>query len=180
MSGADSVHRLAFDVLLQPPGLAEHRAEVEGELAALSAAERERAYQIAARRLAFQVLYEVDAGSRDVTRVRETLAGVEGLGPMLLDRIATLVEGAYERRAEADSEFQTLAPDWPAHRQAAVDRAILRLAHYEMSAGLAPARVVVSEAVELAKHFSTEKSPAFINALLDRVMKRLYPDEVKE
>ncbi|CAG0984075.1 Transcription antitermination protein NusB [Phycisphaerales bacterium] len=180
MSGADPIHRLAFEALLQPPGIREQHLDTEKELASISPAERERAFHIAARRLAFQVLYEVDAGSGDVGRVRELLAGVEGLGPVILERIATLVHGAYEHRAEADAEFQTLAPDWPAHRQAAVDRAILRLAHYEMSAGLAPVRVVVSEAVELAKHFSTEKSPAFINALLDRVLKRLCPEEVKE
>jgi N utilization substance protein B len=42
-----------------------------------------------------------------------------------------------------------------------------------MTSGRTPARVVVNETVELAKHFSTEKAPAFVNALLDKVMKRL-------
>jgi Transcription termination factor len=56
-----------------------------------------------------------------------------------------------------------------------VDRALLRLAHYEMTSGRTPPRVVVNETVELAKHFSTEKAPAFINALLDKVMKRIQP-----
>ena len=64
-----------------------------------------------------------------------------------------------------------LAPYWPTHRQAAVDRAILRLAHYEMMSGQTPPKVVVNEAVELAKRFSTERSPSFVNALLDKVLK---------
>ncbi len=47
-----------------------------------------------------------------------------------------------------------------------MDRAILRLAHYEIVSGVTPAKVAVNEAVELASLFSTEKSPSFINGLL--------------
>ena len=79
---------------------------------------------------------------------------------------------AWEHRAEADRVTAELAPDWPAHRQAAVDRTILRLAHEEMTRGDAPPKVVVNEAVDLAKQFSTERSPAFVNALLDKILKR--------
>ena len=74
------------------------------------------------------------------------------------DRAIALASGAYEDRAKADGVMLELAPTWPASRQAAVDRAILRLAHFEMTRGKTPPKVAVNEAVELAKTFSTEKS----------------------
>ena len=69
-----------------------------------------------------------------------------------------------------------LAPGWPAHRQGAVDRSLLRLAHHEMSATLTHPKIVVNEAVELAKEFGSERSPAFVNGLLDRVLKRVLEE----
>ncbi|MBZ0172227.1 MAG: transcription antitermination protein NusB, partial [Phycisphaerales bacterium] len=75
--------------------------------------------------------------------------------------------------ADADAEFEALAPDWPPRRQAAIDRAILRLGHFEMVSGRTPPKVVVNESVELAKAFSTDRSPAFINGLLGKVLKRV-------
>lgn len=176
MTASDQLHLLAFERLLQLPGH-DHTPVSDSDMGALAPGERERAFNIAIRRLAFQTLYEIEASGADPGSVTLRLQGVEGLGPMAMERVRVLVEGAYAQRKVADAEFQTLAPEWPAHRQAAVDRAILRLAHYEMSAGIAPSAVVVNEAVELARHFSTEKSPAFINALLDRVLKRLAPPE---
>ncbi len=174
MSVPDAARMLGFDVLLQLPGAGDPPAGSPSE-EDLTPAERERAYQVAARRLAFQVLYEIDVGALSPGAIEQRLALVDGLGPMLHERVQGLVRGAYERRGEADAEFVRLAPEWPTHRQPAVDRAILRLAHCELAAGVTPAPIVINEAVELARHFSTEKSPSFVNALLDKVMKRLSP-----
>lgn len=129
------------------------------------------------RRLAFQVLFQLDAaGARteaDLEAVRAGLVDREEISEAHRARAVELAWGAYQARAAADKEMLALAPAWPAHRQAAVDRAILRLAHFEMTSGRTEPKVVVNEAVELAKEFSTEKSPAFVNALLDKVLKRL-------
>jgi len=65
-----------------------------------------------------------------------------------------------------------LSPDWPTHRQPVVDRNILRLAYFEIVSGAAPPKVAINEAVELAREFSTEKSPAFVNGVLDKIMKQ--------
>lgn len=149
----------------------------EEELAKLGPEQRDRAINMAARRLAFQLVYELDQTRPRVEdvgpMVREALKGVADLGPAGAEDIAGFVEGAYAGRGAADAEFAALAPEWPTHRQAAVDRALLRLAHYEITSGRTPARVVVNETVELAKHYSTEKAPGFVNALLDKVMKRV-------
>jgi N utilization substance protein B len=71
--------------------------------------------------------------------------------------------------------MEVLAPGWPAHRQPAVDRAILRLAHYELKLGKVHPKIIVNEAIELAKEFSTDKSPAFVNGLLDKVLHQVLP-----
>jgi N utilization substance protein B len=126
------------------------------------------------RRLAFQVLFQLDArGTGDPAGVRESLDGLEGFEPKERDKAFALGSAAFAARAEADREILALAPAWPAHRQAAADRAILRLAWYEMTSGAAAPKVAVNEAVELAKEFSTDRSPAFVNGVLDKVLKRL-------
>jgi hypothetical protein len=98
----------------------------------LSPAARESVVRMALRRLAFQVLFELDMGGRDRAWAADALSRVEGLGPMDAERVAALATGAWEARAAADTEFLALAPDWPSHRLAAADRAVLRLAHFEM------------------------------------------------
>ncbi len=129
------------------------------------------------RRLAFQALFQLDArGADDPESIRASL-GEPDADAATREKALELALGAFERRADADLEFGALAPTWPAHRLAAVDRAILRLAHYEMTSGRTPPPVAVNEAIELAKQFSTEKSPAFVNGLLDKVLKRLAAEE---
>lgn len=126
------------------------------------------------RRLAFQVLFQLDArGGGDAQSVLEGLEHAEEFTASERKKAFTLASEAYAARQQADDEMKRLAPTWPAHRQAAVDRAILRLAHHEMTSGRTHPRIVVNEAVELAKEFSTDKSPAFVNGLLDKVLKQV-------
>ena len=131
------------------------------------------------RRLAFQALFQLDAregAGADTALVRQSLDEADGFTSAERDRAFRHAVEAYAARKGADDEFAALAPAWPAHRQAAVDRAILRLAHWEISAGKTPPKAAVNEAVELAKAFSTEKSPSFINGLLDKVLKRVLAE----
>ena len=82
-----------------------------------------------------------------------------------------MASGAWDNREAADSWVERLAPQWPPRRQPGVDRAILRLAVWEMSSDQTPPKVVIDEAIELAKSFSTEQSPSFVNGVLDSVLK---------
>lgn len=126
------------------------------------------------RRLAFQTLYQLDAvASPDPERIASALQAEEGLTQGEAGRVMQLAEGAFAARAAADAAVAEFAPEWPPHRQPAVDRAILRLAHYEMHSGRTPPKVAVNEAVRLAKEFSTERSPAFVNAVLDKLLKAI-------
>ncbi|MEO1009230.1 MAG: transcription antitermination factor NusB [Planctomycetota bacterium] len=136
------------------------------------------------RTAAFRMLYQLDAaGAADppsdaeLDAVRAAAESNESADEhpeaRVLRKAEALALAAYADRGQADALFEELSPAWPVSRQPAVDRAILRLAHHEMASGRTPPRVAIDEAIELARAYSTEKSPAFVNALLDEAMRWL-------
>jgi len=84
-----------------------------------------------------------------------------------------LVTGTNANLAEIDPIISARAQNWTLARMSSVDRAILRMATYELvfSADKAPAPAIIDEAIELAKKYSTENSGKFINGLLDQIKK---------
>lgn len=82
-----------------------------------------------------------------------------------------MATGAWAGRDVADPWIERLAPQWPPRRQPVVDRNLLRLAIWEMTATDTPPKVVIDEAIEMAKAFSTENSPSFVNGVLDAVLR---------
>lgn len=127
----------------------------------------------AIRELALQVLYQLDARAGEADGAADIADPGQTIGPDDRMLAMKLADRAYHLRERADALTSELAPTWPASRQPAVDRALLRLAYCEMVTQTAPAKVVINEAVELAKLYSTEKSPAFINGVLDKIMKKV-------
>lgn len=86
--------------------------------------------------------------------------------------VSGVLEGIEAHREEIDRLIEERAEGWPLERLHSVDRNILRLAIYELLYREdIPAEVVINEAVELAKKYGTERSPAFINGILDRILK---------
>jgi N utilization substance protein B len=82
---------------------------------------------------------------------------------------AELVRGAVRNTTEIDARIAKHAEHWRLERMPAVDRNILRLAVFEMSGEKTPAAVVIDEAIELARKFSSEESAQFVNAVLDAI-----------
>ena len=120
-----------------------------------------------------QLLYQLDLrGAADAELIREGMSG-GGDDDQVCQEAFTLAMAAWNCHADADRIATHLAPEWPTHRQPPVDRAILRLAHYEMVAGHAPVRVAINEAIELAKHYGAEQSPAFVNGVLDKMAREI-------
>ncbi len=120
-----------------------------------------------------QVLFLWDAhGSRDPDQAARAVedAMVEDETRRTGLRIAV---AAWDNCPQADAWVERLAPQWPPRRQPGVDRAILRLAVWELTSGETPPKVVIDEAIELAKSFSTEQSPAFVNGVLDAVLREI-------
>ena len=136
------------------------------------------------RRLAMQVLYQLDltAPKHNPGHAPTVLPSAEELAEALDEdhdslavrkKAAELALLAWAQHEEADETTSALTPDWPTHRQPPVDRAILRLAYFEMQSGHAPVKVAINEAVELAKQFGSEQSPPFINGVLDKLARVL-------
>ena len=123
------------------------------------------------RELAMQVLYAWDAtGTDDQEVARQILA--EGSDDDDTRRGGLeMAAGTWGQREASDQWVERLAPQWPPRRQPGVDRNLIRLAVWELTNTDTPPKVVIDEAIELARHFSTEQSPAFVNGVLDAVLK---------
>ena len=123
------------------------------------------------RELAMQVLFLWDMnGARDAEVARPILE--EGTSDDEIRRSALdMATRTFEQRETIDQWVERLAPQWPPRRQPPVDRNLIRLAVWEMTSTDTPPKVVIDEAIELAKKFSTEQSPAFINGVLDAVLR---------
>ena len=82
-----------------------------------------------------------------------------------------LVQKVLEKAEKIDKEIEEAAPAWPISKLNKVDLAILRLAIYELRYEKTPPKVVIDEAVELAKEYGSENSPSFVNGVLGTVYK---------
>ncbi|MEM7092170.1 MAG: transcription antitermination factor NusB [Actinomycetota bacterium] len=117
-----------------------------------------------ARERALELLYEAEARG-------ETAAAILDALPLAPDPFASAAFAGVEAdRVAIDELLEAHSDDWPVHRLAPVDRGILRLAVWELrSRPDVPTAVVIDEAVELAKDYSTQRSPAFVNGVLDAI-----------
>ena len=116
-----------------------------------------------AREQALEALYQADM------RVVADPAG--GLGGIA----RRYVEGVSADREGLDLRIGSVAEGWPVHRMPVVDRTILRLALYEFLHERTPTAVVIDEAVELAKRYSTKESGAFVNGVLVTLADQVRP-----
>lgn len=135
------------------------------------------------RIVALQTLYELDFRmeaedkscdleeilGRNIARYASTLEDV--------DFVRALVAGVVTQTPELDAELGPLAPEWPLDQIARMDRVILRMGLYELRHGQdVPPKVVINEAVELAKAFGAENSSKFINGVLGTALKNITGD----
>lgn len=89
------------------------------------------------------------------------------------DFIRELVAGVDAKRSELDALLQPVAPDWPIEQIARMDRIVLRIGAYELIFGSdVPPKVVINEAVELAKAFGGDNSSKFINGVLGTLLRQ--------
>jgi N utilization substance protein B len=126
-----------------------------------------------ARKRALDILYQSDVRGDDlaVTLAAEaTRAANEPAREASWLYAREIVDGVVDNRDEIDEQIITHARDWKLERMPAVDRAILRLAVWEvMFNDEVPTAVAIDEAVELAKEFSTDDSGSFVHGVLARI-----------
>jgi len=124
-----------------------------------------------ARQIALQIMFQFDSqGGVDKEMAAEAADGGSEDLPTR-QRALEMANGAWANRELSDTWIERLAPQWPPRRQPGVDRNILRLAIWELTHADTPHKVIIDEAIELAKNFSTENSPSFINGVLDAVVR---------
>ena len=121
-----------------------------------------------------QALYQLDVQGPDLL---ERLNGffIENASDDLVRKLAAdWSKGTWENLAQCDELIVASAIKWRLSRISSVDKSILRLAVYQLKfCPDIPPKVVINEAVELAKKFSTDKSSSFVNGVLDAVRKKL-------
>jgi transcription antitermination protein NusB len=126
-----------------------------------------------AREFAMQMLFQWDMSQQDPVRLETKFWKSAKAADSTRAFANQLFEGAAKQVAALDELIRKHCENWRFERLAAIDRAILRLAIHEMSSADTPRKVVLNEAVELAKRFSSQDSGAFVNGVLDSVHKSL-------
>ncbi len=120
-----------------------------------------------ARIVALQTLYEVDLVRHDPEQVLTRHLDEEPLSPEGSEFARRLIFGVLANKAHLDTIVARIAPEWPIDQMAVIDRNILRVALFELTrSDETPLKVVINEAVELAKRFGSDSSRRFINGAL--------------
>jgi N utilization substance protein B len=124
-----------------------------------------------AREFAMQMLFQWDLSPQETTELQGKFWRSARAAESTRAFANSLFEGATAEAPALDTLISAHAENWRLERIAAIDRAILRLAIHELRVAKTPAKVVLDEAIELAKKFSSEEASAFINGVLDAVCK---------
>jgi N utilization substance protein B len=125
------------------------------------------------REFAMQMLFQWDMSQQDPARLEAKFWKSAKAADKTREFANQLFEGAANEVSALDEIIGKHCENWRFERLAAIDRAILRLAIHEMSSADTPPKVVLNEAVQLAKKFSSEESGGFVNGVLDSVHKSL-------
>ncbi len=124
-----------------------------------------------AREIVLQMLYEEDLHpEQDMTVADQFLVQRLHNNRPLVDFARKLFRSVVANRKQIDKALGAKAANWSLRRMAAIDRNVLRLGAYEILLTDTPGRVVINEAVELAKRYGDRQSGQFVNGILDRLL----------
>lgn len=132
-----------------------------------------------ARQYALQMLFQWEIGRQEPLRIEDGFWRIARAEKNTRNFANDLFEGVVKHFAELDAMVSAHTDNWRLERLALIDRAILRLGVHELRSGKTPRKVVVNEAVELAKTFSSEDAAGFVNGVLDSVLHSL-PEKGKQ
>ena len=139
------------------------------------------------RIIVFQTQYEQDfrrASNDETFDLEEVLTrNIDRYKKMVEDKefISRLVNGISEKESELDEILAPIAPDWPIDQIARMDRIILHIGMFElMFEKDTPPKVIINEAVELAKSFGGDNSSKFINGVLGTALRNIESDKTKK
>ena len=121
-----------------------------------------------AREVVLQILYQEDVNpSQEPAAIRQFVSGRLRGNDELTSFAVSLINGVLRNREELDQLLQARAANWSLERMAVTDRNVLRLGAYEILYTDTPGKVVINEAIELARRFGSKQSSQFVNGILD-------------
>lgn len=126
------------------------------------------------REVTLQILFALDHGA-EASSVCALMQRELSLSKEEVKQALEKAESVLMTKEELDQKIEGLSEKYPLNRIAFLDRNILRLGVFELLSGLLPHKVVISEAIRLARKFSSPESGKFVNALLDAFMKKQFP-----
>jgi N utilization substance protein B len=133
-----------------------------------------------ARELALRVLYQADINDEGIPAAAAAVLRPGADPPAVVDFARAIVEAVHARRDAIDSRIAAAARNWTLQRMASIDRNVLRLATAELMAFEdVDARVIIDEAISIARRFGTDDSGRFVNGVLDVIARDLRPDELE-
>jgi N utilization substance protein B len=132
-----------------------------------------------AREVAFRVIYQADLLGEGFGAAWASRGADERLSDDQRELVSDVMRVLASKLDDVDAQLRAAAEHWPLDRIAATDRSVLRGAIAELIARPGtPARVVLDEAIELAKRFGSEESGRFVNGVLDRIAHAMRPEEL--
>jgi len=129
------------------------------------------------RECALQMLFQWEIGRQEPGRIEDGFWRMAPAEKRTREFASQLFEGTVASAAELDALIAARSENWRPERMAVIDRAILRLAAYELRQAKTPPKVVLNESIELAKKFSSEGAARFINGVLDGLLRSLKKPE---
>lgn len=131
--------------------------------------------------MALKALYAAESSRELDPGLVERLSLEEEVSDRLRDFASSLCRHTWENRKQYDDLIAGKAEHWALHRIARMDRIILRMALTEFFVFKdVPKKVIIDEAIELARQYSTDKSPAFVNGVLDALIITAEEEEEEE
>jgi N utilization substance protein B len=125
-----------------------------------------------ARELALKFLYQTEFNSNSPDSELNSFCDRANVSEEIQNFTQTLIKNIFFHKKEVDELLEKISANWATDRMAVIDKNILRLGICELLFDpTTPPKVVINEAVEIAKKFGTEESPDFINGILDKVFK---------
>ena len=132
----------------------------------------------AAREVTLQALYAQELSEDSIKKVEDTVINTSELSEELRKFSRNLFEVSVNHKDKVDYYIKVRSENWEFDRIAIVDRLILRMAITEfLYFDDIPPKVSISEAIEIAKKFSTDDSSSFVNGILDAVLRMIQPDK---
>jgi transcription antitermination factor NusB len=130
-----------------------------------------------ARELTMQALYQLDVQGSDMLDFLGQFITEADTDDLVRKLASDWTKGTWENLKQCDDLIVVSTIKWQFTRLSPVDKSILRLSVYQLKfCPDIPPKVVINEAIELAKKYSTDKSPAFVNGVLDAVLRRITDD----